>query len=56
MERLTVRVKEGNRKDECFIPGNKNAIKKLSTFAKAKDGKARNTKEKLLINSQNMRT
>ena len=29
MERLTVRVKEGNRKDECFIPGNKNAIKKV---------------------------
>ena len=29
MERLTVRVKEGNRKDECFIPGNKNAIEKV---------------------------
>lgn len=29
IERLTVRVKEGNRKDECFIPGNKNAIKKV---------------------------
>lgn len=29
MERLTVRVKEGNRKDECFIPGNKNAIEKF---------------------------
>lgn len=29
MDRLTVIVKEGNRKDECFIPGNKNAIEKV---------------------------
>lgn len=29
MERLTVRVKEGDRKDECFIRGNKNAIEKV---------------------------
>ena len=29
MDRLTVRVKEGDRKDECFIPGNKNPIEKV---------------------------
>lgn len=29
MERLTTRVKEGDRKDECFIAGNKNAIEKV---------------------------
>ena len=29
MERLTVRVREGNRKGECFIPGNKNSIEKV---------------------------
>lgn len=29
MARLTVRVKEGDRKDECFICGNKNAIEKV---------------------------
>lgn len=29
MERFTVRVKEGDRKGECFIPGNKDAIEKV---------------------------
>ena len=29
MERLTVRVKEGDRKGECFIPGNKGTIEKV---------------------------
>ncbi|TGY90866.1 hypothetical protein E5329_23805 [Petralouisia muris] len=29
MDRLTIRVKKGKRKGECFLPGNKNAITKV---------------------------
>ena len=32
MERFTVKVKEGERKGECFIPGHKNAIEKVEYY------------------------